>query len=169
VGPQRSKIIYDLHFGKTSIKRWIVKCFFQRCECLRCGEQIHPPEQTWGRGKYGWNLIAFLIYEIVELSAPQRVTTSQVNRLFGFTLPRSSVGGQKKMAARLYEESRQILLRRIIAGTLVHADETPIVTQGKRAFVWVFCNYEEVVYIYSDNREAGGTDDPKGFQGSLGL
>jgi len=155
VGLQRSKIIYDLHFGKGSIKRWIVKYFFQSCECLRCGEQIHPPGQTWGRGKYGWNLIALLIYEIVELSVPQRVTTRQVNRLFGFTLARSSVAEQKKMAARLYEESRQILLRRIAAGTLVHADETPIVTQGKRAFVWVFCNFEEVVYIYSENREAG--------------
>ena len=132
--------------------------------------QIRPPEQTWGRGKYGWNLIAFLIYEIVELSVPQRVTTRQANRLFGLTLPRSSVAEQKSMAARQYEESRQILLRRIVAGTLVHADETPIVTQGKRAFVWVFCNFEEVVYIYSENREAGtSADGPKGFQGSLGL
>jgi hypothetical protein len=90
----------------------------------------------------------------VDLFIPQRVVTLQTNRLFGFTLPRSSVAEQKKMAARLYEESRQILLRRIIAGTLVHADETPIVTQGKRAYVWVFCNLEEVVYIYGENREA---------------
>jgi predicted RecB family nuclease len=155
LGPQRSRTIYDLHFGRGSIKRWIVKYLFHACECPTCGEQIRPPEQTWGRGKYGWNLIAFLIYEIVGLSIPQRVTTRQVNRLFGFTLPRSSVAGQKKMAAKVYEESRQILLRRILAGTLVHADETPIVTQGKRAFVWVFCNFEEVVYIYSENREAG--------------
>ncbi|HMD86245.1 MAG TPA: IS66 family transposase [Terriglobia bacterium] len=168
VGPQRSKIIYDLRFGKASVKRWIVKYFFRNGECLRCGEQIQLPERAWGRGKYGWNLIAFLLYEIVELSVPQRVATRQVNRLFGLTLPRSSVAEQKKMGARLYEESRQILLRRIIAGTLVHADETPIVTQGKRAFVWVFCNYEEVVYIYSENREAGTAQTIlKDFKGVL--
>ena len=155
VGPRRSKLIYDLHFGRGSVKRWVLRYFFNSCECLRCGHQIRPPEQTWGRGKYGWNLIAFLIYEIVELSVPQRVTMRQTNRLFGFTLPRSTVAEQKSMAARQYEESRQMLLRRIVAGTLVHADETPIVTQGKRAFVWVFCNFEEVVYIYSENREAG--------------
>jgi predicted RecB family nuclease len=153
-GPERSKIVYDLHFGKASVKRWIVKYFFQSYECLGCGAQIHPPEQTWGRGKYGWSLIAYLIYEIVELCVPQLVTTRHANRLFGLTLPRSSVAEQKKMAARLYEETRQILLRRIIQGTLVHADETPIITRGKRAFVWVFCNFEEVVYIYSENREA---------------
>jgi hypothetical protein len=155
VGPKRSRIIYDLHFGKASVKKWIAKYFFHSYECLACGAQVHPPEQTWGRGKYGWNLIAFLIYEIVGLSVPQSVTTRQANRLFGLTLPRSSVAGQKKQAAKLYEETRQVLLRRIVAGTLVHADETPIVTQGKRAFVWVFCNFEEVVYIYSENRQAG--------------
>jgi predicted RecB family nuclease len=167
-GPERSKIVYDLHFGKASVKRWTVKYFFHCYECLGCGAQIHPPEQRWGRGKYGWNLIAFLIYEIVELSVPQRVTTRHANCLFGLNLPRSSVAEQKKMAARLYEETRQILLRRITEGTLVHADETPIVTQGRRAFVWVFCNFEEVVYVYSETREAQTIQAAlKGFKGVL--
>ena len=153
-GPQRSKIIYDLQFGKASVKRWIVKYVFRKYECLGCGAEVRPPEQTWRRGKYGWDLIAFLLYEIVELSVPQRVATRHANRLFDLTLPRSSVAEQKKMAAKLYEETRQILLQRIMKGTLVHADETPITTQGKRAYVWVFCNFEEVVYVYSENREA---------------
>jgi len=47
-----------------------------------------------------------------------------------------------------------MLLRRIVEGTLVHADETPIVTQGKRGYVWVFCNFDDVVYFYSESREA---------------
>src|ERR1019366_8738673 len=66
--PQRSKLIYDLRFGKASVKRWIVEYVFRKYECLGCSAEVRPPEQTWGRGKYGWNLIAFLIYEIVELS-----------------------------------------------------------------------------------------------------
>jgi predicted RecB family nuclease len=167
-GPERSKTVCDLHFGRASVKRWIIKYLFHTYDCLACGAQIHPPEQTWRRGKYGWSLIAFLIYEIVELCVPQRVTTRHANRLFGLTLPRSSVAEQKKMAASLYEETRQIQLRRIIEGTLVHADETPIVTQGKRAFVWVFCNFQEVVYIYSESREAETMQTAlKGFKGVL--
>jgi hypothetical protein len=51
-----------------------------------------------------------LMYEIVELSIPQRVTTRHVNRLFDLTLPRSSVAEQKRMAANLYKETREILL-----------------------------------------------------------
>jgi hypothetical protein len=77
-------------------------------------------------------------------------------------------GRAEKDSGSLYEETRQILLRQIIAGTLVHADETPIVTQGKRAFVWVFCNFDEVVYIYSENREAGTMQAAlKDFKGVL--
>jgi hypothetical protein len=167
-GPQRSRIIYDLRFGKASAKRWAVKYTFRNYDCVACGEQVRPPEQTWGRGKYGWNLIAFLIYEIVELCVPQRVTTLHANRLFDLALPRSSVAQQKKMAAKRYEETRQILLRRIMDGPLVHADETPIVTQGKRAYVWVFCNLEEVVYVYSESREAATMQEIlKDFKGVL--
>jgi len=167
-GPEQSKIVYDLHIGKTSVKRWIVKYLFHNYDCLRCGAELSPPERTWRRGKYGWNLIAFLIYEIVELCVPQRVTTRHVNRLFGLTLPRSSVGEQKRAAARLYEETRQTLLRRIVEGTLVHADETPIVTQGKRGYVWVFCNFDDVVYFYSESREAETMRTLlKGFKGVL--
>jgi len=167
-GPEKSKIVYDLHIGKTSVKRWIVKYLFHNYDCLRCSAELSPPERTWRRGKYGWNLIAFLIYEIVELCVPQRVTTRHVNRLFGLTLPRSSVGEQKRAAARQYEETRQMLLRRIVEGTLVHADETPIVTQGKRGYVWVFCNFDDVVYFYSESREAETMQKLlKGFKGVL--
>ena len=168
-GPECSRVIYDLHLGKSSVKRWIVKYLFHRFECIKCGAQVRSPEQTWARrGKYGWSLVAFLIYEIVELSVPQRVTTRHVNRLFGLSLPRSSVAEQKKIAARLYEEIRKILLRRIVEGALVNVDETPIVTQGKRAFVWVFCNSEEVVYVYSESREAAMMQETlKNFKGVL--
>lgn len=127
-GPEQSKIIYDLCLGKTSVKRWIVKYLFHCFECLKCRAHVYPMERTWGRGKYGWNLVAFLIYEIVELSVAQLVATRHANRLFSLTLPRSSVAEQKKMAAKFYEETRQMLLRRIVEGVLVHVDETPIVT-----------------------------------------
>jgi hypothetical protein len=61
-----------------------------------------------------------------------------------------------------------MLLRRIVEGALVHVDETPIVTQGKRAFVWVFCNYEEVVYVYGEGREAATMQEIlKDFKGVL--
>jgi predicted RecB family nuclease len=166
--PQRSKVVVDLRIGRTGVKRWAVKYLFHDYACLRCGEQISSPQRTWGRGKYGWGLVSFLVYEIVGLSIPQRVVTQQVNRLFGLSLPRSSVGEQKTMAARRYVSTRDALLAKIVAGQLVHVDETPIVTKGKRAYVWVFCNFNEVVYAYSESREAKFMHETlAGFNGVL--
>jgi len=73
-----------------------------------------------------------LVYEIVGLSIPQRVVVQQVKRLFGLSLPRSSVGEQKAMAARRSWATGDALLAKIVAGQLVQVDETPIVTKGKR-------------------------------------
>jgi predicted RecB family nuclease len=167
-GPQRSKVVVDLRIGRTGVKSWAVKYLFHDYTCLRCGEQISSPERTWARGKYGWSLVSFLIYEIVGLSIPQRVVTQQVNRLFGLSLARSLVGEQKAMAARRYASTRDALLAKIVTGQLVHVDETPIVTKGKRVYVWVFCNFSEVVYAYSESREAKFMQDIlAGFKGVL--
>jgi len=155
VGKARSKVVYDLRFGRASVRRWIVKYVFQQCECPRCGGPVHAVGQTWGRGKYGWNLISFLVYEIVELCVPQRTTTRNLNRLFHMSIPRSSACEQKRRASQYYADARQRLLKQIVDGPLIHVDETPISTSGKRSFVWVFCNFHEVVYFYSESREAG--------------
>ena len=37
----------------------------------------------------------------------------------------------------------------------MHADETYISVQGRRAYVWVFTNMHEVAYVYSETREGG--------------
>ena len=62
-------------------------------------------------GSTGGDLIASLIYKDEELCVPQRVTTRHVNRLFGLTQPRSSVGERKKVAGELSQETRQMLLQ----------------------------------------------------------
>ncbi len=167
-GENRSKVVCDLRFGRSSVRRWVVKYLFRSYECLRCKQHVQPVEQNWRRGKYGWSLVSFLVYEIVELCIPQRVATLHANRLFELSMPRSSVGEQKRMMATFYEETRQLLLRRIVEGKVVHVDETPISTQGKRTFVWVFCNYHEVAYVHSETREAGTMQAVlQGFKGVL--
>jgi Transposase IS66 family len=42
----------------------------------------------------------------------------------------------------------------VLNGELIHADETKANVKGKLAYVWVFTNLREVVYLYADTREA---------------
>ena len=52
-----------------------------------------------------------------------------------------------------YKDTYDGILKRIVNGKLIHADETKTNIKGKDAFVWVFTNLEEVVYYYTETRE----------------
>jgi hypothetical protein len=41
----------------------------------------------------------------------------------------------------------------MLRGTLIHADETPIVLKDGRGYVWVFANFRHVAYFYTETRE----------------
>ena len=50
----------------------------------------------------------------------------------------------------------------------MHADETRTNLIGKRGYVWVFTNHEEVVFVFSESREASIAQNVlEGFQGVL--
>ena len=46
------------------------------------------------------------------------------------------------------------LIKGLTRGPLLHADETKISIKTGNGFVWVFANMQQVVYIYSETREA---------------
>ncbi len=61
-----------------------------------------------------------------------------------------------------------MILDRISAGKLVHADETKVGIGGKDGYVWVFTNLEDVAFVYSETREASTLQDVlRGFRGVL--
>ena len=54
----------------------------------------------------------------------------------------------------------------VVAGNLIHADETHVSVKGKDSYVWVFTSMEDVVYIWSETREGStATDFLKEFKG----
>jgi hypothetical protein len=74
-------------------------------------------------------------------------------RVFGFSIPRSTLNEHKVKAAGYYAETKQQILDHIVRGSLVHADETRANIKGKSAYVWVLTSLHEVVYIYADTRD----------------
>jgi predicted RecB family nuclease len=163
-----SKIVRDLKFTRSGIKRWIVKYSFDRYLCPSCQATFLSQQRPWTRSKYGPHLVAYLLYNIIELRFAQRSVTDSLNSLFGLQLLPGSVNSLKARAAQCYRDTYSRILKRITEGILVHADETKISVGGKDAFVWVLTNLEEVVYFYSPTRE-GRTIEAllQGFAGVL--
>jgi hypothetical protein len=156
-GPTRSRTVQELVFGRASVKRRVVRYVYQPRWCSSCGLIFGVEPSLMMRGKhrrYGRSLIAYVFYHAIELFVPVRVVGLGLGRMFGLTLNSGTYAYFKKQLSDYYAATYQQILQRIVAGSVVHADETNANVKGKRAYVWVFTSMREVAYVYSDNREA---------------
>jgi hypothetical protein len=60
----------------------------------------------------------------------------------------------KSLLTRFYRVTYTALLPRILAGPVVHADETSVKLRTGKGYVWVLVSPEEVVFLYRPTREA---------------
>lgn len=152
-GPEKTKNLHEILFGHRSIKLRLVKYVFQTRFCRRCGTTFGMPDRYKFNKKYGWNLIAYFFFHVVDLGIPQRKIVQGFNRLFGFELNRSTLNNLKIRIAAYYAGTKEQILDRIVRGSLLHVDETRANIKGQPAFVWVLASHKEVVYILSESRE----------------
>jgi len=153
-GPVRSRTVQDLLFGRYSLKRRVVKYMFQTFCCSNCEISFGFERRFRICWKYGWNLLAYFLYQVIDLCITQRTVVESFGRLFGISINAGSLTLLKAKVAGYYSETKQRILERILRGSLVHADETHANIKGKSAFVWVLTNMREVVYLYAESREA---------------
>ena len=148
-----TKILHDIFFGRNSLKRWVVEYRFHYHWCRNCRTRYGMPSVFWPETKFGRNLVAYILYQVIELAVPQLTVKHSLNRIFGFNLLQCTMPRLKARAANYYGETRQMILDKITRGDLAHVDETRANVKGKAGYVWVFTNLHEVAYLYSDSRE----------------
>ena len=149
----KSKKLYEIIFGHRNIKLRLVKYVFPMRLCRKCGAIFGMPDRYKFIKKYGWNLIAYFFYHVVDSGIPQRKIVRGFNRLFNFQLNRSTLHNIKIRVATYYTRAKQQILEKIIQGSLLHIDETRANIKGQSAFVWVLTSHKEVVYILAESRE----------------
>jgi predicted RecB family nuclease len=148
-----TKILHDVFFGRDSLKKWVVEYRFHDHWCRNCRTLYGTPSVFWPETKFGRNLVAYIVYQAIELAVPQITIKHCLNRIFGFNLVQCTMPRLKARAADYYGDTRQKILDKITRGDLAHVDETRANVKGKTGYVWVFTNLHEVAYLYSDSRE----------------
>jgi transposase len=151
-GGKRSATIIDLKFMKYGIKRWITRYVTQRYRCRSCPRTFYSRDWGWS-SKYGPGLIAYTVYQNIELRIPQALITAGINKLFGLNISRNTTNTFKSTAAQLYMRTYDKLLESLCRGRLLHIDETSIKIKEGNGYVWVLASMEEVVYFYTPTRE----------------
>ena len=122
----------------------------------------------WTRHRYGLQLLAYVIHNMIELHIPQLKLSGSMFKLFGYQVGQPAINGLKRRAAELYQETYEELKDMLAHGKLIHADETHLSTRSSNGYVWVFTSMEEVVYLWSATREGKVAEEfLSGFNGVL--
>jgi predicted RecB family nuclease len=149
-----TKTFLDLKCNSSGVKRWITKYLYCRFRCAACKTVFWGSVLPWQRSeKFGINLKAMSIYLNIGLRIPQQRVAVFFNEILGFNISRAVPNRIKHLAATYYNPTVEKLMKKIIRGNLIHADETKVHLKGKTGYVWAFSNMGEVVYLYAPNRE----------------
>lgn len=164
----RKKTLYDLVFGKTSVKRRIVNYSFNEYWCSKCQKRYGEPAEFWHPGHFGKNLVAYVLYEAIELYIPFTTIQKNMSRFFNLDLPDYTLRGIRKTVAEGCRAIYDKILEHLVTGHLLHVDETEVSIRGKPAYVWVFTNLHDVAYLYAGGREGAFLHEMlKDFKGVL--
>jgi hypothetical protein len=150
------------------VKRWVTRYVVRRYRCPCCRSTFYSPDRQLPIRKYGPNLVAYTIYQNIDLKLPQTRIALTVKQLFGLHISRNAINQLKAAAAETYQGTYSKILKRLCSGRLLHVDETRIGVKGNEGYVWVLTSLEEVAYFYTATR-AGDTIQEmlKDFSGVL--
>jgi predicted RecB family nuclease len=160
------RVVHDLKLSRIGVKRWVVRYSFPRYICWQCRKTFH--KFTTEPGKYGATIRAYVAYQVIELQLSQGAAARSLVQIFNIPASPGTVNRLKADEASRYTGTYQAILEKIVRGPVVYADETKAKILGKQGYVWVFANSEEVVFVFSQSREASTPQTVlEGFSGVL--
>jgi predicted RecB family nuclease len=148
----RVKRAFDLVFTSGGIKRKVIECRTSVHQCLKCG-QAFIPDQHQRLDKHFHGLKSWAMFQHVAHRLSFVTIQGMFNEFFGLHVHDSEIHMFKSLMVRYYRSTYRDLLAKIVAGNLMHVDETAVKLQVGKGYVWVFTNLEEVVFMYRPTRE----------------
>jgi len=109
--------------------------------------------------RHSHSLKSFVIYLHVAHRLSLEIAGTIVEELFGIHLALPDIHMFKSLMARYYGHSYRSIRRRLLLGSVLHADETEVHMKAEDGYVWVFTNMEEVLYMYRPTREGAFLKD----------
>jgi len=175
-----SRICFDLHFLSYGIKRWITIYRIPFHSCSSCKKKFLPkkfkqlrlyarrskiPKKYKEQKGYGHNILAWVIHQNIVNRTTFRDIENAAKEYFGLPMRTYWL---KKSAADYYKVTYNKILKKMIQGPLIHADETKVGLRNNIGYIWVLATMEEVLYLYKPTREANFLHELlEGFKGVL--
>jgi predicted RecB family nuclease len=163
-----ARLAFDLRTTRSGIRRWVTRYTTSYHCCTGCGKQFLPWEylrlDPHCHSLKSWAMNQHVVHRTTLANVAEMIKEN-----FGLPVFYPDVRTFKVLLAGRYEGTYKRLMEKLVAGNLIHADETEVhLKHGGKGYVWVFTNLEEVVFMYKPSREGTFLHDLlKDFRGVL--
>lgn len=167
-GKQLSHDVIDLKFFKNGMKKWVTRVLSWRYSCLKCKYAFCSEERSPNPSKYGHGLMSWIVYSNVACGTPMLRVERSLAEIFGLSLPDSDGYRLRKYLMGLYQPLYAEVLQSILAGPVLHIDETTVRLRKQSGYVWVLTSIDKAYYFYKPSREGSFLQGLlSGFRGVL--
>jgi predicted RecB family nuclease len=155
---RKRKRSFDLALASGGIKRLIYECRPAIYQCSECGLRF-TPERFQRLAKHFHGLMSWAVFQHVAHGTSGGALAAMFDEFFGLHVTRQEIHGFKALMARRYRTASERIFSRMLAGPVLHVDETEVRLRSGRAYVWVFASLEEVAFLLRPNREGAFLKD----------
>jgi predicted RecB family nuclease len=148
----RVKRAFDLVITPSGVKRKVIACRTSVHQCMQCGTEF-VPDHHQRLDKHFHGLKSWVMFQHIAYRISLETLPKMAEEFFGIRLFRTELLMFKSFMAAYYKTTYHSLWKKILAGHVLHVDETEVKLQQGKGYVWVFTNLEEVVYMFRPNRE----------------
>jgi len=148
----RKKLVYDLRFTVGGVRRRVVECQAKTHRCRDCGKGFLP-RRFKRLDRFSHNLKSWAMYMHIAHEVSFRKIETMVGDLFGLRIDHPWFYRFKLMMASYYSSTVKSILRNLISGDVIYADETEVKLKKTKGYVIVLSNTQEVLYLYRSSRE----------------
>lgn len=154
---QRSRLLIDLKFSRTGVRKWITKFHSYQYKCRKCGHVFSSdPRSPGSRGRqnqYGHALMSWCVYSHFFCGMNMSRTRIALGDTFGIFIDNSRMMRSRRFIAAEYEGLYCAILQSILQEKILHVDETSVRLIGSEGYVWVLAGMDKVYYFYKPSRE----------------
>jgi predicted RecB family nuclease len=150
----RVKRAFDLSVTPGGVRRRVIECRSPNHRCGACGEGFVPKSYR-DLDKHSHSLKSWAMYLHVAHRASVGTLSELFKEFFNVGIADMEFVMFKTLLATTYGATCRSLMERMVAGGVLHADETEVKLKTGKGYVWVFSSLREAVYLYKPTREGG--------------
>jgi predicted RecB family nuclease len=150
----RRKRAFDLVFGPGVIRRKVIEFRATAYRCACC-QRYFTPERYNRLTRHFHGFMSWFAYHHITHRLGARSLAALFYESFGIRVHFWEFMDFRHLLVLRYRKTYNAFLTKLIAGPVLHIDETAVKLKDGSGYVWVFANTSATVYMLRRSREGG--------------